>query len=91
MHHQHLTLDRVVPVVLVMVCIVWPATVRAAEAGPHAEVAQPTQPPESVTGVIDAQPGTLNGQLGFGRGSAVLQARLTDTGPEGQYSVGASC
>jgi hypothetical protein len=44
---------------------------------------------DTLTGAIDVQAGTLNGQLTLGRGTATLGATLTDAGPQGQLSLAA--
>ena len=47
-----------------------------------------TLPIETLSGTIDLQRNTLNGQVALGRGSVSLGARLTDAGPEGELSLG---
>ncbi|MBV9173950.1 MAG: hypothetical protein JOZ81_28125 [Chloroflexi bacterium] len=42
---------------------------------------------DSLNGSIDFQGTTVSGQVALGRGSAALDAQLTDSGPEGKFSV----
>ncbi len=78
----------VVLLLLVTIGSLWPAVVQAAGVGqatPTPTAAQSQGP----TGSIDAQAGSLNGQVALGRGSASLDASLTDSGPQGQLSLSA--
>jgi hypothetical protein len=45
-------------------------------------------PLDTLSGSIDLQRNALNGQVSLGRGSVSLGARLTEAGPEGQFSFG---
>ncbi|MBV9355205.1 MAG: hypothetical protein JO023_06705 [Chloroflexi bacterium] len=72
---------------VVLLLTLWPAVVQAAGVG-QSTPTPATQGP-GPTGSIDAQAGSLNGQVVLGRGSASLNASLTDTGPQGQLNLSA--
>jgi hypothetical protein len=89
MKHRLAFPGAVVLLVLVMVGTVWPAVVQAAGVGQQATPTPAAVPGQAPSGSIDARAGSLNGQVALGRGSASLNASLTDTGPQGELSLSA--
>src|SRR5690242_9097433 len=88
MKHRGAFPGAVVLLLLMTIGSLWPAVVQAGGVGqatPTPVAAQSAEP----TGSIDAQAGSLNGQVALGRGSASLNASLTDTGPQGQLKLSA--
>jgi len=57
--------------------------VSTAAAPVWAQAQTQAQPGQRLTGAVDVRPGTINGQFLLGRGSASIDAKLTDRGPDG--------
>jgi hypothetical protein len=74
---------------LVLALATWPAIAQAASAGQQATPPAAVNPSQGPTGSIDAQAGALSGQFALGRGSASLNASVTESGPQGQVNLSA--
>src|SRR4051812_24400159 len=54
-----------------------------------AQAQSQAQPGRPMTGALDLRPGMVSGQVRLGRGSAAINAMLTDRGPDGTLSLAA--
>src|SRR5215831_15156723 len=72
--------------VLLVVLVAMAAPVAGHAAGPATE-APALQPFNPMTGAIDLQRGGIDAQVAFERANVALNAKLTDNGPEGTFSV----
>ncbi len=89
MRHRAALPGAVVLLLVLSFATLWPTIVQAASAGQQATPAPAANPSQGPTGSIDAQAGALNGQVALGRGSASLNASVTETGPQGQVNLSA--
>ena len=71
---------------VVVLTVAIPASAQAAaQTGQSAEASTPV---ETMSGTIDLQNNGLTGQVSIGRGSMSLEAELTESGPQGEFSFG---
>src|SRR5436305_5999205 len=86
MRHSQWLLERVA-VVLVVITALGGPLLAYAEAPAGQDAAPATARLDTMAGSIDVQRGAFDGHIALGRGNIALNAKLADSGPDGQFSL----